>query len=268
VSHDEYREVLALHALGALEPAEAAPLEEHVRSCSMCAGELRDLRDTTAELTWAARPEPPPTGLRRRILDAAPAVSRWPRRFVTNRRSALKVAGGLAAAAAVVLLVISQINLLARLDRAMQSLDRMAEVGRFVTSPEVQMIPLWGKDADLAHAKLAYDRRTGRAMLFSAQLRPPPEGKAYQLWVISERIRPAGMFLHDSFGGMMVPGAATPGGDDMFVFAVTLETAPGAEEPTGAMVLLSPRNVPIDGYRGLAVQGRGSENSRTGRVLR
>ena len=60
------------------------------------------------------------------------------------------------------LLIVSQVNLLDRLDRAYLEIARMREIGEFVTSPGVTLVPLWGTDAARgAHAKLAYEHATG-----------------------------------------------------------------------------------------------------------
>ncbi|MGH7819343.1 MAG: anti-sigma factor domain-containing protein, partial [Candidatus Binatia bacterium] len=141
--------------------------------------------------------------------------------------------------AVVVVLVVSQVNLLAQLNDALRLLERTRKVGEFITSPDVSIIPLWGTgSAPGAHAKLAYDGHTGRVMLLSSRIAAPPEGQAYQLWAISERMEPAGILSPGSAGGTVLADYR-PAADRSFVFAVTLEPERGADEPTGEMLLLS-----------------------------
>jgi hypothetical protein len=129
--------------------------------------------------------------------------------------------------------------LLERLDRSYVEIARMREIGEFVTSPGVSLVPLWGTDvARGAHAKLAYEQATGRFMLFSSRMPAPPAGRRYQLWVISDRVRPAGAFSPGSPDGTL---RALPRGEEPFLFGMSLEpeTASEADEPTGDMVLMS-----------------------------
>jgi hypothetical protein len=140
-------------------------------------------------------------------------------------------------AAAVALLTVSQIGLLERLDEAYRELARMREIGEFVTSPGVSLVPLWGTEAARgAHAKLAYEHATGRFMLFSSRMPEPPRGKRYQLWVISDRVRPAGAFSAESPDGTLI---TPPRGDEPFLFGISVEPDADVDEPTGGMVLMS-----------------------------
>lgn len=257
MTHDELRSTLGVHALGALSAAEAREVEDHVAGCRLCAEELDELRDTAAEIARLADPLPPSAAVTRRILGLVPgsAVRRSAPRAGADRaleptRPALRSAspvgptlgsrfGRLAVAAVIVILVVSQINLLGELNDALRLIERTREVGEFITSPDVSVIPLWGSDSDpAAHAKLAYDRGTGRVILLSSRIPAPPAGKTYQLWAISERMEPAGIFSPGSDGGTVLADYR-PAANRSFVFAVTLESTSGAGEPTGEMLLLS-----------------------------
>lgn len=69
----------ALHALGALEPAEAAALDAHLHDCPLCRAEMASLARTAALLGGLAAEVDPPEGLRARVLE-------------TTRRAATPVA--------------------------------------------------------------------------------------------------------------------------------------------------------------------------------
>ncbi len=64
-------DLLPAHALGALEPDEAAAVEAHLGGCPECARELARWRRTTEEIADAAPPVVPSAELRRRVLAAA-----------------------------------------------------------------------------------------------------------------------------------------------------------------------------------------------------
>ncbi len=66
---DELREQAALYAMGMLEAAEVRQFESHLRDgCALCEAEVREMRETQAELAFAAvRPAPP--RLRRNLLE-------------------------------------------------------------------------------------------------------------------------------------------------------------------------------------------------------
>jgi anti-sigma-K factor RskA/putative zinc finger protein len=255
-THEGYREALALHALGSLEEAERREVEAHLETCPHCLAELAELREATANLVHLATPLEPSANHLQRLLDALPSAGGEPRRAAATRASAMAPptpfslrellkskrfawSARFAVAAVFVLLIVSQVNLLERLDRAYLEIARMREIGEFVTSPGVTLVPLWGTDAARgAHAKLAYEHATGHYMLFSSRMPAPPAGRRYQLWVISDRVRPAGAFSPDSPDGTL---SALPRGDEPFIFGMTLEpeNASQSDEPTGGMVLMS-----------------------------
>jgi anti-sigma-K factor RskA len=69
MSHDEYKEMLAEHALGALDAAEARALDEHLAACDACRAELSQWLDTTATLAYSVKLTEPPPALRSRLLE-------------------------------------------------------------------------------------------------------------------------------------------------------------------------------------------------------
>ncbi|MGH7341209.1 MAG: anti-sigma factor domain-containing protein, partial [Candidatus Rokuibacteriota bacterium] len=154
-----------------------------------------------------------------------------------GRRWQLVLAGRVMAAAVIVALGVSVMRLRDLLDQAYLQIHQMRGVGAFVTSPDVSVVSLWGGTASLgAHAKLAYDRGTGRFVILSSDLAPPPEGHRYQLWVFSEGIQPVAAFSLDVTEGVL---RGRPRGDAPFLFAVSLESAAAADDPAGPIVLRS-----------------------------
>ena len=70
MNHEEYKELLALEALGALEADEREALGAHLATCAECRAELAELRDASAMLAYAAAPIAPGAELRARVLDS------------------------------------------------------------------------------------------------------------------------------------------------------------------------------------------------------
>lgn len=71
MGHEDYSEMLAAHALGALDAGERRALEAHLSSCAECRAELDQWQETAATLTYAAPPGEPSPDLRARILQDA-----------------------------------------------------------------------------------------------------------------------------------------------------------------------------------------------------
>jgi anti-sigma-K factor RskA len=70
--------MIAAHALGALEAAEARELDAHLATCSECRAELESWRDVSASLAYAAPSAQPSVELRSRILASISAEKAKP----------------------------------------------------------------------------------------------------------------------------------------------------------------------------------------------
>jgi anti-sigma-K factor RskA/cell division protein FtsL len=66
--HEEYKEMIAAHALSSLETAEARELEAHLATCAECRAESESWQDVAASLVYAAPLAEPSAELRSRIL--------------------------------------------------------------------------------------------------------------------------------------------------------------------------------------------------------
>jgi anti-sigma-K factor RskA len=66
--HERQREALSAYLLGALKPAEAAELEEHLAGCEECRTELAWLRPAAQVLPESVERVEPPSGLRARVM--------------------------------------------------------------------------------------------------------------------------------------------------------------------------------------------------------
>src|SRR5678815_3756487 len=71
--HEDYKEMLTVRGLGALDPAEARALDQHLKDCDECRLELAEWETTAATLALDAAPMAPSAGVRDRILEAVRA---------------------------------------------------------------------------------------------------------------------------------------------------------------------------------------------------
>jgi anti-sigma-K factor RskA len=264
LSHDDYKEMLAAHGLGALEATEARELEVHLQDCANCRQEFGAWQATAASLAFDARPVAPSAEVKNRIIDAVRAEGRhsantksvvvpFERRPKTAGTS-LGSLGAIAAALALIGLIISLLilwqqnraaraevaRLAAEVRETSEQLAREREMVALITTPGARMAELAGtKEAPGAHAIVAYDKN-GEAMLMAKGLPAAPAGKAYQLWFIKGgKPMPGSVFVSDSNGnGRMRDQVPTEAMNDA-VFAITLEPASGVQSPTGAIYLSS-----------------------------
>jgi anti-sigma-K factor RskA len=94
--HEDYKELLALEAVGALDAGERRALAEHLPSCAECRAELRDLSDTASALAYTVAPVVPPPALRARVLERVRAVD--PSEVFVDPSEALDTGRGVVAA--------------------------------------------------------------------------------------------------------------------------------------------------------------------------
>jgi anti-sigma-K factor RskA len=93
MGHEDYKELLALEAAGALAAEESRALAEHLASCGECPRELEELRDTAASLLYTVAPVAPPAHLRSRVLEQVRALGDAPGVSAVNAQGATTRAG-------------------------------------------------------------------------------------------------------------------------------------------------------------------------------
>jgi anti-sigma-K factor RskA len=275
ILHEEYKEMLAVRGLGALDPAEARALDQHLIDCDECRLELAEWETTAAALALDAAPMAPSAVVRDRILEAvradvfkpgftvsvssSPTSPRETSKVVslpTQRKSSAGVPAWFAIAAGLVFVVLlgslfvlwRQNNAarqeLARLteqvNQAKQMRAQQLEAMEIVTSPGARMSELAGtKEMPGAHGMVAFDKN-GRAILMAKGLPRPPAGKAYQLWFIAGgKPMPGKVFMTDETGMGSLTDHMPKEAMDSAVFAITLEPSGGVPAPTGAIYLSS-----------------------------
>lgn len=192
-------------ALGTLTGELARAVREHLASCPLHA-QARELIVAGAALGFEPEPVAPPPELRRRILTSAASSAAGARPARWRFRA-------LGAAAAVLLLVGVSIGAW----QAWGSRDDGVSLAR-ATDPA-------------SRVTLELHRSGKHTTVIVSELRPPPSGQAYQLWVIQADVWiPVTTFVPDARGRWAGPIALPLAPGDRL--CVTLESASGSAWPT------------------------------------
>ena len=242
---DQLRELLALEAVGALSETERAELDAAIEDRPDLRAELESLRGAAATMADAVS-EPPPSGLRARVLDsiattpqepplpsAAPEVTPEPvapvvpitaaRRHRWARWGAVAAA---AAAAVIAVLVVSPWS-------GDSTADQVAAV---VNASDARTIELTG---ELTGLRLVHSSSVGNSVLEGQAIVVPEGTDVYELWRIAGSTPEAVVreFRPNDDGTVSVLMTGVDPSDD--VFAVTVEPEGGSDQPTSQPVAMT-----------------------------
>ncbi|HJS73550.1 MAG TPA: anti-sigma factor [Vicinamibacteria bacterium] len=260
--HEEYLELAALYALGALDGEDRARFELHLASgCETCREAVRENEEILGDLALAAPLAKPPAAVRKRLFDRVRQDS---------EDKAVKSPGGspywMALAAAATIAAVG-LGLYARTlheraeeqyaraeeQRARAEEQRIAREGlerdlanlsatlEAFTAPATRAVSLAGQGPGQgAAAKAFVDPENRRLFLYVYNLPPPPAGQTYQLWLIVGGSPPVsmGVFGVETDGRARFDTASVPAFSGEVTVAVTIEPAGGVPQPTGPMVLV------------------------------
>ncbi|MDX6695892.1 MAG: hypothetical protein QOF02_3495 [Blastocatellia bacterium] len=169
MTHEEYKEMLAEHALGALDHADARALEEHLASCSDCRAELSEWLDTSAALAYAAPLAEPPAALRSRLLENIRSVKQEPQANATTQRNGRDMEE-----AAVSKKNLASSNVVAMPERARSRLRAWQRFGALAASLAfaafiIALVVLWNRNREMQSemARLSKDLQTTEQRLKS-----------------------------------------------------------------------------------------------------
>jgi hypothetical protein len=231
------------YVLDAIEPAEQARFEHHLRRCKPCGHEVRGLAETATGLAMAVAMPPPPQ-VKERVLAAVAVTRQLPPATEHSRRArtALRpgwwwtpwLAGTVAVACLAVAVVLGVAGLSTRreLDRARAQNQAIAAV---LAAPDVRIVTQASAVGGTATVVVS---RAERKMIFTtAGLPRLPAAKVYELWLIGPpQIRRAGLLPAPSAGKtppLLASGLVA--GDKV---GVTVEPAGGTSKPTTTPILL------------------------------
>jgi len=257
--HDRFDELVAGHALSALEPEDEQLLLAHLPSCAACERSLDVHRETLAHLAYAVDVPPPLpdavwAGVRAEVLasgrpasfDAPPAPQQpapssarahaAPVDLAAERRARRRQRGvAVTAAAAAVVLVGALVGWNVVLQRERDEMavasERLTEAVQAVESAPAQTVPLRGEDGSVAAVAVLY---RDRMSLVVDGLDPnDPASSTYVLWGQSGDAQAAALTSFDVQGDgvSVVRDVALPaeGGPAPELLVITRE--PGRTPP-------------------------------------
>jgi anti-sigma-K factor RskA len=260
-AHPTREEDFDLLALGALEGDERRAIESHVATCGDCTRKFAEAQNRIALFGMAA-PQVKPSGeVKARLMRQIRAESQ-PK--IVSRPVAVKeepsgdswlrwwnavlipVAALLVFAAVYLwrqnLIFDQQLAILrATVQEQQDQLDEDRKVADLIAAPDTIVVPLAQQPGMPAGAaRVVYNAHSG-LLVYDGQLVKAPSDKSYELWLVPATGDPinAGVF-NPSTGKTSHWVLKLPPGTIPKAFAVTLEPAGGAAQPTGPKVLVGP----------------------------
>lgn len=234
--HSAFQEDLAAYAIGALDPEEAAALEEHLQTCETCRSELAGYRRVGTGLLSALPPQAPRAAVRRNLekrLGGERQAQRARPQFSWSIGQ-MVFAGLLAVLIALNVLLVSQVYSL-RQEQAELLSQRSSEetVIAMLAYPSTRTLAF---EDNGVTGSLLVDQQRNLVAVFAWNLPSPAAGKTYQVWLIDTN-------GNRTSGGFLVPEADYPFVmstiwtrqplTDFTGIGVTLEPAGGSPQPTG-----------------------------------
>jgi hypothetical protein len=251
VTHEEAQELLGAYALDAVGADEAALVAAHVQGCPRCTAELAELREVAAML--ASTGSDAPGELWERISSQATrpegAVPRTPvlvgpsaRRHRARRRGAVLVGAAAAVAAIVTIaLLASQVS---TLDRRVDALAGTAQrqgialaAQAAMQAPGTTTLPVNAASGAGQVATVVLVRGAAPSFFVNHGLAALPPTRTYQLWGVADGTAVSLGLLGARPGIVAFVASARRGAT---TFAVTVERAAGAAQPTSAPIASSP----------------------------
>ena len=249
--------LLAAYAADSVDAADRADVEAHLAECSGCREDLREYRETLAQLATAVA-EAPPARLRAAVLDrldttaqlspvvpeagSDPDPGREPEPVPARRRrpDRSRALFGLAATVLAATTLGASVwgfgasSELAETRAEQAAVQEVLQAEDLVTARADVTLPDGSVgDEVVVLASAASDV----AVLLTAGLPEAPEGSTWQAWTLSgDSARPSDAF--DAADGATV--ALQGGLTDADAVAVTLEPAGGSEQPTTTPVVVLP----------------------------
>lgn len=250
---EDLHSLAAPYALDALEPGERHRFEKHLRTCAICAAEVRALSEDAARLAWSTAAAPP-AAMRDRVLAAVRSTPQespgresarahaaqlpphvWgtqppPRNRAPRTRPFFVPFATATAAAALVVASLFAVQA----DRTQDQLDaqreRASEIANVLAAPDARAST--GEDAEGRTIEWS-PASAGRAVVTLSGYGDPPGGRVHQLWLMRPDVQPRSLGLFDADTPLVASGldkSATS-------LAVTVEPDGGSPQPTSQPVV-------------------------------
>ena len=233
---DDAHSLLGPYVIGAVDEADRATFEQHLRTCADCRAEVAELADVVDTLV-DAEAVAPPASLRAHVMESIAVTPQLPpsaapraRAVVAVRRYRWPLAGA-AAALAVAVGGVSMVLGTGRGTNEASALER--DVMMVSSAPDAHSM-----DLALGSSHLVMSEHMQGVAVMGQGAPAPSKGMEYQLWLILDdgRQLPGPTFMPDADGEFMAMMHADFA--DVTQFAVTEEPHGGSPSPTGKPVAL------------------------------
>jgi anti-sigma-K factor RskA len=227
----------AAYALDALDQREREAFEAHYEQCDVCRTDVLAFRETMSHVAEALSTAPSPS-LKDRVM-ADIAVTRQlspmiaPPIAITSRRPRMSWPLLAAAAAVLIALVVGVVAFTGGTDNVSFN-DELASV---LEQPDARVIDLQVKGDQAGSFKVAWSAAMGKAALIGENLPTTPDGKAYELWLVTPKETMAMYVLDPAKNGTVHRTFAAPA--DPSAWAVTVEPEAGVAVATGDIIYLA-----------------------------
>ncbi|MEN9645360.1 MAG: hypothetical protein RL238_2029 [Actinomycetota bacterium] len=237
MSDIDVHHLAAAYALDALDPRERAAFEAHYEGCDVCRTDVLEFRETMAQVAGSLS-TPPPMSLKDRVM-ADVAVTRQLSPALAAPVPAPERRQGpswmlLAAAAAVVIALLVGVVAFNGGSDDDPFNDELAAV---LEQTDSRMIELANQDGADGMFKVAWSPSMGKAVLMGEDLPVAPDGKAYELWLISGDQSMAMYILDPAADGQVHRTLPTPA--EPTAWAITMEPEEGSAVATGDIMFIA-----------------------------
>lgn len=225
------------YAVDALDDAERADFEAHLRDCEGCAEEVAGLRATSAMLGLAAAVTPDDAFGRRLMLQVRatrqqpPLAGSETGRVLPMLRRARTTSRALLAVAAALVVLAGGLGgvVVHEQQRATTMRQAAAEVASVLAAADAQTLTGTGQQG--SSARVIVSRAKGSAVFVGQTLPDVGADHALQLWVLGDGSPRSVGLLHDN--AVVVAHGVTKG----LRLGITVEPAAGSPKPTTAPIM-------------------------------
>lgn len=242
MTHQEMQDLYELYALGVLEKAERAEIDEHLGSgCKTCEAAVRRAAIANSAILSFAPDVIPPKSLRKRVLAG----------FGVQRASWGWIAGWAAVTAGLLMATLwfsTDANRVRtdlaqarqQVTRSSRELTRVRTVLDFLNAPETRQVT-FGKSEQAPPRGTVLVHPSNGVLLIASNLPALAAGKTFEMWLIPKggAPRPAGLFKSDELGAAIhvAPGPVAAGTGAV---AVSVEPESGSAAPTTTPIVVAP----------------------------
>jgi hypothetical protein len=257
-------EDLIQYALGSLKETQLSTMTAHISLCNTCRDELARMVVGLAAYATVQPLSDVPAGARERFMTRLSSDSASASKLIKRDKSRvylmgkafkhwletpmpLKILSG-ALAAALVFFVYDDLGHIHQIRQLLPAMKRfeaetadLRELRSFLQGSHAQQVTLRDKPAinKTPEGHAIYSAASGKLIFTVSNLPLPPQGKAYELWVLPVKGAPipAGVFTPDLQGNAAVIFPEIPANVQASGFGVTVEDAAGSPTPTSAIIL-------------------------------